>query len=371
MSRSKKRRSQPARATAETGGAPEASEKTRPARPPLWTVRSLLLTVVLAVVIGMVARRYVPRGDALAAADPVAVAGKPERKLADIPFDADQAYKYLVQICDLGPRPSGSEKMLEQQKLLENHFKKLGAKVSRQDFRVRHPINGENVTMTNLIVEWHPDKKERILLCAHYDTRPYPDRDRRNRQGRFVGANDGGSGTALLMALGDQMAKAECKYGVDFLLIDGEELVFRFGDEDRGEYFLGSDWFAREYRKAQVDGSAKFTYKYGVLFDMVADKDLTLFLERNSIEWEDTRGMVNQIWGVARRLGVREFINKPKYDIRDDHLPLHNIGKIPCCDLIDFDYPHWHTEQDTADKCSGESLAKVGRVILEWMRTVE
>ena len=103
----------------------------------------------------------------------------------------------------------------------------------------------------------------------------------------------------MLMAMGDQMAKAECKYGVDFVFFDGEELVFRTGDTDRGEYFLGAEWFAREYRKAQVDGSAKYAYKYGVLFDMIGDKDLNLFLERNSIEWDDTRPLVNQIWGTA------------------------------------------------------------------------
>lgn len=351
-----------------------ASTPTTPKRRTLWTTRSLLLTVVVAVVIGLIARKFRPRGDDLQAANFQLTAEKSEvplRKLEDIPFNADQSFKYLTQLCDIGPRPSGSEKMDEQQKLLEEHFKKLGAKVVRQEFKVRHPLNGNPVLMTNLIVQWQPEKKQRILLCAHYDTRPYPDRDRRNRQGRFVGANDGASGTALLMALGDQMAKVECKYGIDFALFDGEELVFRVGDTDRGEYFLGADWFAREYRKLQADGKAPYTYKYGVLFDMVGDKELGIFLERNSIEWEDTKPLVNQIWGVARKLGVREFIAKPKYDIRDDHLPLHDIGQIPCIDLIDFDYPHWHTEQDTADKCSGESLAKVGKVILEWLRTVE
>ena len=84
---------------------------------------------------------------------------RPRAKLADIPFDADQSFKYLNQLCDLGPRPGGSEKMIEQQKLLEGHFKKLGAQVVRQEFRTRHPLTGENVTMINIIVQWHPDKK--------------------------------------------------------------------------------------------------------------------------------------------------------------------------------------------------------------------
>lgn len=348
----------------------------------LFSIPSLAAAALIGLGIGFFVRQFRPpiektgvelAGENLglvqaSVARPVAVT---PRKLADIPFDGDQAFKYLEQICAIGPRFSGSKGMVEQQKLLEEHFNKLGGKVRRQEFRARHPLSGEATPMTNLIVEWHPGKAERIILCAHYDTRPFADRDRRNKQGTFIGANDGASGTALLMALADQMVKVDCKYGVDFVLFDGEELVFRVGDEDRGEYFLGSDWFAREYKKSVEDGSAPYRYKSGVLFDMVGDKQLQIFLERHSITWENTRPITFEIWATARALGVREFIAKEKYEIRDDHLPLHNVANIPCVDIIDFDYEHWHTMQDTADKCSGESLAKVGKVILEWLRVVK
>jgi hypothetical protein len=102
---------------------------------------------------------------------------------------------------------------------------------------------------------------------------------------------------------------------------------------------------------------------------MIGDADLQLYQERNSTWWRDTRPLVDEIWATARRLGVREFIPRRKHEVRDDHLPLHNIGKIPTCDIIDFDYPAWHTQADTPERCSALSLAKVGWVLREWLST--
>lgn len=281
--------------------------------------------------------------------------------LSDIPFDGARAMSYLEQICALGRRVSGTEGMLAQQKLLTDHFQQLGAKVKYQQFRVRHPLDGSPVKMANLIIEWHPERKERILLCAHYDTRPFPDRDPVNPQGEFLGANDGASGVALLMELGHQMAELDGKLGVDFVLFDGEELIF----QERGDYFLGSEFFAREYAK----NKPPYKYRWGVLLDMVGDADLQIYQEKTSLAWRDTRPLVQQIWKTAAQLGVREFVAKPGHELRDDHLPLHNTGKIPTCDIIDFDYPHWHTTGDAADKCSALSLAKVGWVISTWLKS--
>ncbi len=161
-------------------------------------------------------------------------------KLSDIPFNGAQAYDYLKQLCDIGPRYSGSAGMAAQQKFLIDFFQKAGGKVIKQEFTVRHPLTGEAVPMTNLIVEWHPERKERVLLCAHYDTRPFPDRDPRNPGGKFVGANDGASGVALLMELAHSMPKFQSKYGVDFLLVDGEDLVYydQNTNRDSGQYCL-------------------------------------------------------------------------------------------------------------------------------------
>jgi hypothetical protein len=280
--------------------------------------------------------------------------------LEQIPFDGQQAYKNLEAIVDLGPRTSGSAGMLAQQKLLIDHFQNLGGKVKLQRFRIRHPRDGSEVRMANLMVSWHPERKERILICAHYDTRPYPDQDRVNPRGLFVGANDGASGPALLMELAQHVRELPGELGVDFVLFDGEEFVF---NDNTDIYFLGSEYFARQYAAKQLDAK----YRWAVLVDMIADADLQIYEERNSIA-RNTRPLVNEIWATAARLGVTEFIARPKHEIRDDHLPLRQTGKIPAIDIIDFDYPYWHTTEDTADKCSPLSLAKVGWVLSEWLR---
>jgi len=283
------------------------------------------------------------------------------------PLDALRAYRYLQQICQLGPRISGSPAMTRQQELLTEYFEKLGGKVIRQEFEAPNPLGGAPVPMTNLIVQWHPERRERILLCAHYDTRPLPDQDPnpvRRRQGVFLGANDGGSGVAVLMELAHLMPDLNGPYGVDFVLLDGEEMVWV---EGRDPYFLGSVWFAQQY----VRHPPSYRYRWGVLLDMVGDADLQIYQERQSVAWRDTRPLVNEIWATAARLGVDEFVPRARHVVRDDHMALRNTAKIPTCDIIDFDYPAWHTEADTPRRCSGSSLAKVGWVVYEWLKSVE
>ncbi|HSG73158.1 MAG TPA: M28 family peptidase, partial [Planctomycetaceae bacterium] len=153
-------------------------------------------------------------------------------ELPKLEFDGDRAYKHLVEICKIGARISGSPGMTRQQKLIVDHFEKLGATVTYQGFDVAHPLTGNPVRMNNLIVSWDPKAEERILLCCHYDTRPFPDRDRFNPRGIFYGANDGASGVALFMEMGESIKtlKIPHGYGVDMVFFDGEELVYRQGD---------------------------------------------------------------------------------------------------------------------------------------------
>jgi hypothetical protein len=282
------------------------------------------------------------------------------------PLDALRTYRYLEQICDLGPRISGTPGMEQQQQLLEQHFKKYGGEVTLQKFEADNPLGGAKVPMANMIVRWHPERKDRILLCTHYDTRPLPDRDPdpvARKQGVFLGANDGGSGTAIFMELAHLMPDLNSKYGVDFVLFDGEELVYTDGDP----YFVGSSYFAQQY----VASPPTNKYRWGVLLDMVGDADLQIYEEQHSVAWQDTQPLVNEIWATAGRIGVKEFVPRARFAIQDDHLPLRNTAKIPTCDIIDFNYPAWHTTDDTPRRCAPSSLAKVGYVIYEWMRTAE
>ncbi len=277
-------------------------------------------------------------------------------------FSGQRAFAHLAAICTLGPRPSGSEAMRRQRAVVAEHFRAAGATVAGQAFRVRDRSSGEAVHIENLLVTWHPDRRERILVGAHYDTRPYPDRDPIDPRGVFLGANDGASGVALLMELGRFM-KSVSGPGVDFVLFDAEEYVV--GPHD--PYFLGSTYFARQYAAARRAGEGP-VYRAGVILDMVADRDLEIRQEFNSLSWPETRPVVESIWAVADREGVRQFVPRPGKEILDDHVPLRNIGRIPTCDIIEHDYPAWHTTRDTPDQCSAESLEAVGRVVLAWLR---
>ena len=319
----------------------------------------LLLFVIGA---GLIAIPYLPKNgnDAEAATSKL--------QLKDIPFNGQRAYGYLKQLADIGPRPSGSPGMAKQQKVIIDHFKKLGAAVELQKFTSRDPRDGKPVPMCNIIVHWNPQSKKRILLCSHYDTLPYPMLDPKDPKGRFVGANDGASSTALLMELGNDMKNVQSQYGVDFVFFDAEEYVFREGQP----MFLGSEHFAKQYKK----NPPGYEYVYAVVLDMIGDANLQIFYERYSTSWRNSQPLVRQIWNTARRLRVQEFIPQPRHWVLDDHLPLHDTAGIPSCDIIDFDYYHnnrrvWHTQEDTADKCSPLSLAKVGWVIREWLQTAK
>ncbi len=291
-------------------------------------------------------------------------------RLKDIPFNGPRAYDYLKQICELGPRRSGSEAFTKQQKLLVDHFQKLGATVEFQRFEADYPADGPDeakighkVPMANLIVRWNPDNRDRVMLCGHYDTLPFPLQDQQNPKGRFIGANDNGSGVAVLMELGNELAKNPPKVGVDFVFFDGEEFIF---NRD-GKYFLGSEHFATDY----AEHPPAFRYRGAVLLDMVGGAELSLTKDFFGSSWNDSRPLADDIWATAVRLGVREFVARPSLEeVRDDHLALHDIGKIPACDLIDVDFmdKQWHTQEDTPEHCSALSLAKVGWVLREWLR---
>ncbi|MEZ6056614.1 MAG: M28 family peptidase [Planctomycetaceae bacterium] len=277
-------------------------------------------------------------------------------------FDPDRAFRYLEEVCRLGPRISGTEGMKKQQEMIDEHFTKLGAKVFYQQFDTSHPETGAPVKLQNMIVSWHPAARDRVLLCCHYDTRPRPDQEPYppNRDKVFIGANDGASGVALFMELGHILPTLQTEVGVDFVFFDAEELIYD-NKRDRDRYFLGSQHFAKEYR----DQPPQYRYLAGVLVDMIGDKNLQLYMEQNSMKLAPD--VTRSVWAAARQVKARHFISRIKHDVRDDHLALNEIAKIPTCDVIDFDYPYWHTRNDLPSACSGESLQEVGAVLTQWL----
>ncbi len=278
------------------------------------------------------------------------------------PIDGGRAYGYLKAICDLGPRPAGSAANARQRAMVAAHFKKRGATVREQPFAAHDPRSGERVALANLIGAWHPERPQRVLLGAHYDTRPFPDqeRDPSRRTLPFLGANDGASGVALLMEIAHHLDELPTPWGVDLVLFDGEELVYG----QVGEYFLGSKAFARAYDEAVRSRRATSHYVAALVLDMVGDRNLQINQEQHSLNF--AHRLVQDVWDVAHRLKATAFRNRVGLAVNDDHLPL-NEGGIPAIDIIDFDYPYWHTAQDLPEQCSGESLAQVGRVVTAWL----
>lgn len=274
--------------------------------------------------------------------------------------DGARALDYLKKICDIGPRPAGSEANARQRAMAAELWKANGLEVREQPFTAIDPVSRQKKNLVNLIGSWKPERKRRIVIGAHYDTRPFPDEepDPARRRGRFIGANDGASGVALLMELSHHLSKMNTEWGVDFVLFDGEELVYG----RNGDYFLGSRHFARQYL-AEKKGR-KWTYEAGLILDMVADQELLIEQEQYSLEYAPQ--VVSTVWDVARRMGEKGFQASIGSAVLDDHIPLNQAG-IPTADIIDFDYPHWHTVEDTADKCSAASLAAVGRVVTAWL----
>ena len=191
---------------------------------------------------------------------------------------------------------------------------------------------------------------ETVLLAAHWDTRPIADHDPKpeNRETPILGANDGASGVAVLLELARVFKTHPPPRRVVIVLFDGED----YG-KTADDMFIGSRFFARNLGKWKPD--------YGILLDMVGDKNLTLPIEANS--WNANRAFTAAIWNRAAALGLAPFQQRLGPAIMDDHVPLIKVG-IPMVDIIDFDYPYWHTIEDTVDKCSPKSLEVVATLVI-------
>jgi hypothetical protein len=291
----------------------------------------------------------------------------------DAVFDSARAMNYLKDICKIGPRISGSDGMKKQQDLLRKHFEKLGGKVEMQTFTAHKKSQPRPVDMANMIVSWFPDRKRRVILCSHYDTRPIADQepDRRKWYDPFLSANDGGSGVALLMELAHQMKDLKTQVGVDFVFFDGEEYIFD-PEPKHDKYFFGSEYFADSYAKARSKrGPAKDRREYvaAVLFDMIAGKNARFPIEPNS--WDYAPALVEQLWRIAAAQGCEAFkVEQGSTKVLDDHMAL-NEKRIPAVDIIDFSYEHWHRLTDLPENCSGDSMYQVARVLTAWLKQVK
>ncbi len=280
----------------------------------------------------------------------------------DIPaFDADNAFRYLLAQTNFGPRNPGSSGHQHCLQFLTLELGKYADVVSQQTFQ-HTGYEGRSYRLTNVIASFNPESTYRILLGAHWDTRPRAERDPdpSKRSEPILGANDGASGVAVLLEIARIIHNNPPPIGIDIILFDGED----YGHEgDLDNYCIGAKYFARNLPPG-------FRPRYGVILDMVGDKELRIPREGYSMQYAPW--VVNLIWETAASERITQFENRLASPIYDDHLPLNQSG-IPTAllidlDLIGYDGPdtrrrYWHTTMDTPEQCSPESLNAVGSLL--------
>ncbi len=282
---------------------------------------------------------------ALAAALPAACAER-------FAVDGERALARVRHQCDAGPRISGTPGNAAIREWIAAECRRLGGRVEVQAFT--DSTLGYPLPVANVIARFGPAEGRRIVLCAHFDTRPWCDRDPdpAKRALPVPGANDGGSGVAVLLEVAELMARRAPAVGVDLVFFDAEDLG---RDQHPEEFCLGSKGYAD--RLPPRGDAARPVAAF--LFDMVGDRDLQIFHERNgALRAASLTALVTE---AARATGAKSFRDEVRWSLVDDHVRLLDAG-VPAVDIVDFDYPAWHTHRDTPDQVSAESLAEVSRV---------
>ena len=269
-------------------------------------------------------------------------------QIHDKGFSASRAFAYLEKQCEFGARFPGSTAHQETQAYLFAELEKFAQEVKLQPFEFRQ--KNQVLKMNNILARFGGGGSGTILLAAHWDTRPFADRDPNpaNRDTPIIGANDGASGVAVLLEIARVLKSNPPPNPVIIVLFDGEDYGKTVSD-----MFLGSRYFAQNMGSWSAD--------FGILLDMVGDRDLELPMERYS--WNADRQLTEAIWRRAEEMGLPAFQRRLGVAVMDDHLQLIEAG-VPTVNIIDFSYPYWHTIEDTPDKCSPNSLDIVGRLVL-------
>ncbi|MBA3912715.1 MAG: M28 family peptidase [Acidobacteriales bacterium] len=267
-------------------------------------------------------------------------------------FNADRAMQYVKEIVAFGPRPVGSPNHKKLEAYIFNHLK--GIETAEDSFTADTLVG--KFPVRNIIAKFPGTRDGIIVIAGHYDTN-YP-----LRNTAYVGANDGGASTALLLELANQLRGQKIEgYSVWLLWTDGEEAMQQWSDTDSdyGSRHLADVW--------QKDGTLK-KIKAFLLEDMIGDADLDILQDTNSTPW-----LQSIVYQAASKLGYQSHFFVNKGGIEDDHLPFLKLG-VPVEDIIDLDYGYQnvfhHTPQDTVDKLSPKSLQITGSVILETIRLI-
>jgi len=263
-------------------------------------------------------------------------------------FDGQRAFEHVRKLVEIGPRPPASEGIRKTQEYVEAQLKSFGCKWEEDNFGASTPIG--QVQMKNILVKIPGKSRDVILLTTHYDTLTKPN---------FVGADDGGSSTGLMLEMARLLCRRKNALSMWIAFFDGEE-AFRQWDNDTDSTF-GSRQMAA---KLAASGDLK-RIRAMMLADIVGSRNLRVKRESNSTKW-----LTGLVWSTASRLGYSHVFVSDEAEIQDDHLAFLKRN-VPSVDVIDLEIPYWHTTQDTLDKISPQSLALVGHVFIESVAELE
>jgi Zn-dependent M28 family amino/carboxypeptidase len=258
----------------------------------------------------------------------------------------------------IGPRAAGSAALQKTRDYILAELKKAGLEPRQQIFIAKTPL-GET-SMANIIATIPGRRPERIAIASHYDTKrtPFPSPQSGQMVNRFVGASDGASSTAALLELARALKPRQNEFTIELLFFDGEEAVVEWRDND---HTYGSRYYVDAARKA---GTLK-DLRALVLLDMIGDRNLLIRRDSASTPW-----LVDIVWAAAARVGHRSVFSNELTAVEDDHIPFITAG-VPAVDIIDLDYPAWHTADDTLANVSASSLQIVGDVVLAALPDIE
>jgi len=278
-------------------------------------------------------------------------------------FSGERAMHWLRYQCDLGPRTPGSPGIAELRGTILSLADSLGLHRAELCFDRPDPYSDETMRLCNLVVSAGPRDSKHLWLGAHYDTRPMCDLDPDPEKAALplTGANDAGSGTAVLMHLMELLAADPPDRGVDLIFFDGEDYG-RAGDLDG--FCLGSRHLA-ERRGDFGNPLAEGEVEGLIVLDMIGERNVRVPIEQYSLRY--ARALTEAVFARAAEIGVTALEPVVGPAVFDDHVPFLQQG-VPALDLIDFDYPEWHTSRDTPDRCSAESLEQIGRLVLDLIR---
>ncbi|MDQ2658609.1 MAG: M28 family peptidase [Bacteroidota bacterium] len=295
----------------------------------------------------------------------------PVKNIQVPPFNGDSAYHYVAAQVAFGPRIPNTAAHRQAADYFVETFKQFGAQITIQEFQAQN-YAGQKLNLKNIVAAFNPEKPRRILLAAHWDTRPFSDKDPEKPRATFPGANDGASGVGVLLEIARVISSNKMpEVGVDIILFDGEDWGEPEGQQQTRAlpeglqewWCLGSQHWARNKHKPN------YSAYYGILLDMVGARGARFHREGYSMEFAPS--IVEKVWGHARRLGYAHiFVPKTEGGITDDHLFVNTIARIPMINIVHFEPgigyfgDFHHSQKDNLELISAEMLGIVGTTVL-------